>query len=53
MEDISDETDFDNLPETVKSYIARVEELLGIPITYVSVGPEREALLTRTAAITA
>jgi len=53
MEDISDETDFDNLPETVKSYIARVEELLETPITYVSVGPEREALLTRTAAITA
>ncbi len=52
-EDISNCQDFDDLPEEVKNYVARVEELLEVPVTFVSVGPEREALLTRNAPITA
>jgi adenylosuccinate synthase len=34
--------DFDQLPKEAKDYILRVEELLGVPIDLISVGPERE-----------
>ena len=33
-----------DLPETAKTYLKRVEELAGVPIKYVSVGPERDAM---------
>jgi adenylosuccinate synthase len=35
----------DQLPTSAKAYIARIEELLGIPVTYVGVGPHRNQLL--------
>lgn len=35
-------TNYDDLPENAKSYIARLEELSGVPISIVSVGPERD-----------
>ena len=34
--------DYDKLPENAKEYLGRLEELLGVPISIVSVGPERE-----------
>ncbi len=40
-EDISTCTTWDSLPQTVKAYIKRIEELSHVPISYVSVGPER------------
>jgi adenylosuccinate synthase len=33
---------WDDLPENAKSYIKRIEKLIGIPIDIVSVGPERD-----------
>ena len=39
--DISDVTEFDDLPDNAKKYIKRVEELVGIPMSIVSVGPKR------------
>ena len=36
---------FAGLPATAKSYIAELEKELGVPITMISVGPEREALI--------
>ena len=39
--------DFDQAPETFKSYIQRIEEFLGIPVAMASVGPERDATLQR------
>ncbi len=41
-EDISTCTTWDSLPETVRAYIQRIEELCKVKISYVSVGPERD-----------
>lgn len=39
---ISDARNFDNLPENAKKYLNRIEELIGIPIAIVGVGPNRD-----------
>jgi adenylosuccinate synthase len=41
-EDISNIKEFQKLPENAKKYIKRIEELLGIPVCIVSLGPDRE-----------
>lgn len=46
-EDISMITDFNALPENAKKYIMRIEEHIGVPIKYISVGPEREQLIKK------
>ena len=40
-------TDFDELPDAARSYLARLEALLGIPVDIVSTGPGREAIIMR------
>ena len=45
--DISAAESFDDLPPAALDYIARVEELAGVPVSMVSVGPQRKATLTR------
>ncbi len=35
-------TNFNNLPDNAKAYIKRLEELVGVKITIVSTGPERD-----------
>lgn len=35
-------TEFKQLPEAAKNYIARLQELVGVPIDIVSTGPDRE-----------
>ena len=45
-EDITGCRTFDELPETAKSYLKEIEALTGTSISYVSVGPERDALIT-------
>jgi len=39
--DISDVTSFDELPDKAKSYVKRLEELTGCPISILSIGPQR------------
>ncbi len=46
-EDISSVTRFDDLPKEARAYIEYVEDLAGVPIRTVSVGPSRAATLTR------
>ena len=46
-QDITRITEFDKLPEPAKKYVIRLEELLGIPITMVGVGPSRDQMLFR------
>ena len=46
-EDISKIRNYDKLPENARNYITTVEKLVGVPIQYISVGPEREALIIR------
>ncbi len=45
--DISSARSFDDLPPAAIDYITRVEELAGVPVSMVSVGPQRDATLTR------
>ena len=42
QEDISGIRNYNDLPETTKSYLKRIEELAGTPINIISVGPGRE-----------
>lgn len=45
--DISKITNYKDLPQEAKDYLHRVEELLGVPVTWIGVGPEREAIITK------
>jgi adenylosuccinate synthase len=40
--DITGATSFEELPETARAYVRRLEELAGCPIVMVSVGPRRD-----------
>ncbi len=44
---LDDITDFDHFPAPLKTYLEKIEEGLGVPITMVSTGPERRKLITR------
>ncbi|MFW5749196.1 MAG: adenylosuccinate synthase [Halanaerobium sp.] len=46
-EDITGITDYKKLPENAKKYIARIEELIGIPARIISVGPGRKQAIIR------
>jgi adenylosuccinate synthase len=41
----SDLRDWDSLPSAAQAYLRRVENLVGVPIKYVSVGPKREQMI--------
>ena len=45
--DITGVRDYADLPQAAKDYVDVVEELLGVPVGWVSLGPEREALVER------
>ncbi|AAR36698.1 adenylosuccinate synthase [Geobacter sulfurreducens] len=42
MSDISGARTFEELPEKAKSYVKRLEQLIGCPIVLVSIGPRRD-----------
>jgi adenylosuccinate synthase len=33
---------FDQLPKAAQAYVRKVEELVGVPVKYISTGPGRE-----------
>jgi adenylosuccinate synthase len=37
---------FDKLPESARAYVKRVEELIETPVSWVSVGPGRDAMIS-------
>jgi adenylosuccinate synthase len=41
-EDLTQKESFENLPKTLKEYISFIEKELNIPISIVSVGPDRK-----------
>ena len=41
-EDITQIKEYNKLPLNCQKYLARLEELLGVPVSIVSVGPDRE-----------
>jgi adenylosuccinate synthase len=45
--DISGCRDFDALPEAARAYVKAVEEIAGVPVKIVSVGPDREQTIIR------
>jgi len=45
--DLCDVQDYGKLPEQAVEYINHVEKLLEVPISYISTGPAREALIIR------
>ncbi len=46
-EDITNVTDFGDLSETAQAYIGRIEDLLGVDISAISVGPRRDQTIYR------
>lgn len=46
-EDITGVRQFADLPATAQAYVLAIEKAIGCAIRFVSVGPEREALITR------
>ena len=48
--DLGGASEPDDLPAEAQRFVAFVEERVGVPVTLVSTGPERESLLTREAA---
>ena len=46
-EDITKVEKFEDLPENAKKYIARIEELIGVNVDLVSVGPNRTQTIIR------
>jgi adenylosuccinate synthase len=45
--DISEIRTFDDLPENAQAYVLRVEDLIGVPVKWISVGSRREAMIQR------
>lgn len=45
--DVSEIRTFQDLPRNAQAYVLRIEELIGVPIKWVSVGPQREAMIVR------
>ncbi len=46
-DDITHVTKYEDLPQLARDYVERIEELAGVPIRTVSVGPGRKATLTK------
>ena len=44
---VADVRSYDDLPAEAKAYVERIEEGVGVPVAFVSVGPERKALIQR------
>ena len=45
--DISKIRNYDDLQESAKKYIERIEEFVGVPIKYIGVGAGREEMIVR------
>ena len=45
--DISSVRTWDDLPRAAQDYVTSIERAIGCPITYVSVGPERDSIIIR------
>ncbi|MBT8082142.1 MAG: adenylosuccinate synthase [Gammaproteobacteria bacterium] len=41
-------TDYADLPEKARAYLARIEELAGVPVAIISTGPDREQTIIKT-----
>lgn len=46
-EEISDIREYNDLPANAKNYISYIEDHAGVPVGYISVGPERSAMIAK------
>jgi len=46
-EDLSNIREFEKLPENARKYVELIEKLLEVPITWIGVGPARDAIIWR------
>jgi adenylosuccinate synthase len=46
-DDLSEIEAFENLSDNAKAYIKRIETLTGVPVAYVSTGPDRTDIIER------
>lgn len=46
-DDIRGITQYKDLPEEARRYVERIEELTGVPVTYISTGPGRDETIVR------
>lgn len=46
-EDISSIRQYKDLPAAAQAYVERIEELIGLPVQFIGVGPGREALIVK------
>lgn len=46
-EDLSAARSFEHLPTAAQRYVERLEQLVGVPVRLISVGPEREQIIVR------
>ncbi len=46
-EEISAVRSFEELPANAQTYVNNIEEMAGIPVKWIGVGPEREATIRR------
>lgn len=47
MQDISGVRKWEDLPEAARDYVTFIEDAVGCPVKYVSVGPERESIIIK------
>lgn len=47
QQDVTGIRSYDDLPEQARAYLSTIEQLTGAPITFIGVGPAREALIDR------
>ncbi|KAF7804119.1 adenylosuccinate synthetase 2, chloroplastic [Senna tora] len=45
--DISSVRNYNDLPKAAREYVERIEDLIGVPIHYIGVGPGRDALILK------
>lgn len=45
--DISSIRNYSDLPKAARQYVERIEDLVGVPIHYIGVGPRRDALIVK------
>ena len=48
--DISKVKTYKELPNEAKAYIEGIEHLVGIPVSWIGVGPERESMINKSIA---
>ncbi|KAG6546812.1 hypothetical protein Mapa_011758 [Marchantia paleacea] len=47
IEDISSIRQYKDLPAAAQAYVERIEELIGLPVQFIGVGPGRDALIVK------